>query len=282
MGSSPPKIEKADTGEDARSYIEAMTDPELQEKIISSEREYRPQYQDVNLQDMWGYLQGNGDQGGILDMQDVAGARTEELRSKLASEQREADIADVENLGGRATDALRKSDPLMDALIGKQSNLTNDLYDRAGGISPQQKRQADQQAREAFGARGRVDDNSAVAAEILNREDYMRSNRAEAQASGAQAFGMYKGTAADPFQAILGRPSGALNQGLSTAGQAGGAIGQSTPQLFNPDTGVNIGLQNAANANKYNSATYGAEQAKWGGAMQGFGNMMQGFSFGGG
>jgi len=189
----------------------------------------------------------------------------------------------------------------MEGLIGKQTGLTNELYDRAGGLNPQQKRQADQQAREAFASRGRVGDNSAVAAEILNREEFKRANRAEAQQSAAQTYGMYqgaaaderarwnqaqqaasqtynmyKGTSSDPFQAILGRPSGSLNQGLATAGQAGSAVGQSTPQLFNPDTGVNIGLQNAANQNDYNAANYGAKMGMWGGIAQGAGSIVGG------
>jgi len=276
MGGSAPKYEKADTGEDARSYIEAMTDPVLQEKQISAEREYRPQYQELNLQDMLGYLQGSGGQMGMLDMQELAAGRTEGLRADVTSRQREADIADVEGLGTRATAALRASDPLMEALIGKQTGLTDELYDRAGGLSPQQKRQADQQAREAFASRGRVGDNSAVAAEILNREEFKRANRAEAQQAAAQTYNMYKGSSADPFQAILGRASGSLNQGLATAGQAGSAVGQSTPQLFNPDAGVNLALQENANLMDFESNLYGSKMGMWGGIAQGVGSIVGG------
>ena len=272
MGSKPPKYIKADTGADARSYMPDMSDPVLQEKMISAEREFRPQYQELNLQEMLGYLQGSDDVMGVMDMQDLAAGRTEGLRADVTSRQRASDIADVEGLGTRATAAFRASDPLMEALIGKQTGLTNELYDRAGGLSPQQKRQADQQAREAFAARGRVGDNSAVAAEILNREEFKRANRAEAQQAAAQTYGMYKGSAVDPFQAILGRQSGSLNQGLATAGQAGSALGQSTSQLFNPDAGVNIGLQNAANKGDYSWGPQGAKMHMWGGVAQGVGS----------
>jgi len=272
MGKSAPSAPAPiDPGESALDYIKGMADPELQEKILSSEREYRPQYQALNLQEMLGYLQGTGGEMGMLDMQDLAAGRTEGLRSDVTSRQREADIADVEGLGTRATAALRASDPLMEALIGKQTGLTDELYDRAGGLSPQQKRQADQQAREAFASRGRVGDNSAVAAEILNREEFKRANRAEAQQSAAQTYGMYKGTAADPFQAILGRPSGSLNQGLNTAGQARDAVGQSTSQLFNQDAGVNLALQENANLMDFESNLYGAKMNMWGGVAQGLG-----------
>ena len=275
---APDAPDPIDPSESALDYVRGMADPELQETILSSEREYRPQYQALNLQDMLGYLQGSGGQMGMLDMQDLAAGRTEGLRADVTSRQRASDIADVEGLGTRATAALRASDPLMEALIGKQTGLTNELYDRAGGLSPQQKRQADQQAREAFASRGRVGDNSAVAAEILNREEFKRANRAEAQQAASQTYNMYKGTAADPFQAILGRPSGSLNQGLETAGQARGAVGQSTSQLFNADAGVNLALQENANLMDFQNNLYGAKMGMIGGVAQGAGSAAAAFS----
>lgn len=270
MGSSPPPAPApVDPGKASLDYIRGITDPELQNKIISSEREYRPQYQDLNLQDAMGYLTGSDAQRGLLDMQDLAGRRNEDLRAELSTAQRTADIGDVEALGGRATEALRNSDPLMAKLLGQQTGMSDLLYQRAQGLNPQQKRQADQQAREAFGARGRLNDNAGVAAEILNREDYMRQNRAEAQQSGGQTFGMLQSTSADPFQAILGRPASSVGTGMATAGMAQGAIGASQPGLFNADAGINLALQNNSNQSNYQSNVYGAQQARTGAIIGG-------------
>jgi hypothetical protein len=68
--------------------------------------------------------------------------------------------------------------------------------------------------------------------------------------------------ASDPFQAILGRSSGALQYGAGQQGFAGNLTQQMQgPQLFDPNAGINLGLQNNANTAGYNSAIYGANAA---------------------
>ena len=252
----------------------------MQEKLIRSERTYRPQYAELNLQDLSSYLFGTGDQQGVVDLTNRATAESEASRAAIASSQRASDISDVEALGGRATEAFRASDPATQELIERQRELQNSIYDRAEGLTPEQKRNADQQAREAFASRGRVNDNASVAAEILGREDFRRQNRAEAMDTGARSLAMYQATAADPFQAILGRPAQSMNYGASLGAQSQGLLGSSTPQLFNPDTGINLALQNNANQANYNANVYGAQQARngaiWGGLLGGMGKMAGG------
>lgn len=76
--------------------------------------------------------------------------------------------------------------------------------------------------------------------------------------------------ASDPFQAILGRQSGALQYGTGQQGFAGQASQAfQGPQLFNPDAGINLALQNAANQANYQSAIYGAQAAYKGNALGG-------------
>jgi hypothetical protein len=71
----------------------------------------------------------------------------------------------------------------------------------------------------------------------------------------------------DPYAAILGRTSGASGQGMAatqfTAGLAGQQLG---PNLFDPNAGINLALQNQANQSNYNSNIYGA-QAGFAGAQ---------------
>lgn len=259
-----------------------MSDPALQNRIISAEREFRPQYADVNLRDIEDYMLGTDSQQGVVSLAGEAGRRYEDDRAGISTAQRSADIADVEMLGGRATEAFRDSDPYTRELIDSQRGLVNDVYDRAQGVTPQQQRMAEQQAREAFGARGRLNDNAGVAAEILGREEFQRANRAEAAQMGGQTLGMYRQTAADPFQAILGRPAGAAAAGMNFGAQGQGMLGSSTSQLFNPDTGINLALQNQANQANYDANIYGAQQARsgaiWGGLLGGMGSAIGGFA----
>lgn len=283
---APPAPEAIDPAQSSGEYLfgkdfgefQGMTDPALQKRLIESEREFRPQYAELNLQDLESYLFGSEGQQGLVDQSRRAGQEMEADRAGIASSQRESDISDVEALGGRATTAFRASDPYTQELIDDQRALSQGVYARAQGVTPQQQRMAEQQAREAYGARGRQEDNASIAAEILGREEFQRGNRAEASQVGGQTLGMFQATAADPFQAILGRP--AQNQGQSLAAQGQGMLGQSSPQLFNPDVGVNLAMQQNANEANYNANIYGAQAARsgamWGGLFSGIGSALGG------
>jgi hypothetical protein len=108
------------------------------------------------------------------------------------------------------------------------------------------------------------------------RQGEMAANRAFQQ----NLVGMY-GAAFDPMTTVLGRPSGALGVGQQQQGLATGMMqGLGGPQLFNPDAGVNLALQNAANLGNYQAATYGAragaQGARAAGIYQGVGNALSG------
>ena len=92
---------------------------------------------------------------------------------------------------------------------------------------------------------------------------------------------MFQSTAADPFQAILGRPAGAMNYGQNLGAQSQG--GDSTPQLFNPDQGINLALQQQSNQANYDANIYGSQSAMSGniwGALLGGAGTVAGSKFG--
>lgn len=270
---APQPIDPADS---SLKYIEGISDPALQQKIISAERTYRPQYAELNLRDAQNYLYGVRGEPGLLDLYAQAAAGAEQTRSQVSASQRESDIRDVEELGQRATKAFRASDPETQKVIENQMALNDLLFSRAQGVTPQQTRDAQQAAREAFSARGRVGDNAAVAAEIINREDFRRQNRDEYARNANQTYAMLRSSAADPFQAILGRPAGAMDYGTSYANAAQGYIGASTPQLFDPDAGINLALQEQANMANFNANVYGSQMGLLGGLIGGAGSIIGG------
>ncbi len=197
------------------------------------------------------------------------------MRAATARSQREADLRDVSDLGADYITALRASDPAMQGLIESQTGLTEDLYSRARGVTPEQSRMAQQSAREATAARGRVGDNLGIFSEALGREEIMRQNRAEAQQAGGGLFQMLGATGADPMMAVLGRPAAAMPYNFQTAGGAMGLSQRATPQVFNPDMGVNMDLARQGMETQYQADTYGSQQAMhgqiWGGIAQGLG-----------
>lgn len=100
----------------------------------------------------------------------------------------------------------------------------------------------------------------------------------------SQLVGMY-GAAFDPMATVLGRPSGAMGVGQQQQGFAAGMQQAMGGNVFDPNAGVNLALQNASNLGNYQAATYGAQAGAQGaiaaGMMQGIGSAIGGFAGGG-
>jgi Chaperone of endosialidase len=200
--------------------------------------------------------------------------------------QRGADIGDVAQFGPAATSAFLQANPFLASGLTNLLTRTQDspilqllnrnaqtAIESGGALSPQEQRAADQQARESNAARGLLTSPAGSVAEILNRDALTRQRQAAAQQFGMGVQGLnqnqadlvgraaqiFSTTLSDPFQAILGRPSGA------GSGGAGGGYPQQIgtgARLFNPESpyaadiyNTNYNAQAAANvANANNQA----------------------------
>ena len=202
----PPAPQPVSMAEEYRKTAEMMTDPALLERMFKAEELARPRYAALNLADLKTYM------GGVMGMQEEAARQSARLEREILGAQREADIAAVEQMGGRATAALRAADPFAARMSELSQQAAERAYAQAERVTPEQLRSAQQQARIAGAARGRVGDQSTIAAEILGREDILARRRAEAAQMGNLAFGMSRAISADPFQAILGRQSGEIGR----------------------------------------------------------------------
>lgn len=248
-------------GKDFTKY-QGVTDPVLQERLLAAESKYRPQYAALELQDINAYLMGANGQKGVIDLTAEATRRSAELDREAQAMQRQQDIDSLTRYGAQTTDALRNADPYSRGLAEQQTAMANQLYDQAQRVTPEQQRMAEQQARQAGLASGRIGDNSTIAAQILGRENIMQLRRQEAQQAGGIAYGFNRGLSGDIANVILGRPSNASAMGSQFFGQAAGlGQGPTGPQLFDPNAGVNIALQNSANKANYQASTYGAKVA---------------------
>lgn len=87
-----------------------------------------------------------------------------------------------------------------------------------------------------------------------------------------QAFSMQRGIAGDLGATILGRPSQGLALGGSVLGQAQGqAAGPMGPQLFDPNVGINLALQQRGQDIEFQGMQAQARGAMIGGIAQGLG-----------
>lgn len=234
----------------------------------------QPKYGRLNLdmlaQSLLGYGQGDQHHPGQL-----------ELGRRAANFQREGDIADVQRLGPQATQAFLNANPYLESSLNKlnartdNSQILNQLNQQAsralasqGQLSPEALRDVEQQSRAAFADRGMVMGNQSLASELFSRDAAVQQRMAAAQqlASGVQGLNQQQndfiGRAAqinasslsDPFQAILGRSSGAAaSAGGASAGGGYGGSGQmigTGAQMFDP---MNAYAQDIYNTN-YNAA----------------------------
>jgi hypothetical protein len=248
-----------------------MADPVLQQKMLDVEKQLRPQYAALNLADLQTY------QTGLLGMQDATTRQAAALERETLAAQRAADIGDVEKYGGRATAALRAADPYSARMAELSQQAAEQAYASSGQVTPEQMRGAQQAARAAGSARGRLGDQSTIASEILGREDILARRRAEAAQMGQMAFGMNRAISADPFQAILGRQSGAMGYGAQQMGMAqqlgSQAIG---PRAVDYNAGLNLAMQNQSNLGSYQTAIYGSQAQVAGANAQARGAMIGG------
>lgn len=134
----PPPPAPVDPGQSATSYLNAMSDPALQQRLFDIESTYRPQYTSLNLQDMQDYLQGVGGAPGALSQLQQATPLLGQIQATSNTQQRQADINDVSNLGGQAAAAFRAANPeLQNALARAQGLGTGVQYnqqDNLGGL----------------------------------------------------------------------------------------------------------------------------------------------------
>jgi hypothetical protein len=255
-------------------YQQQFANPELQALTYGLEQQYRPKYAALNLADI-----GQYQQGGI----NLLGQGTQQLgaiEQQALAQQRAGDVAAIGQYGSGVTQAMRQADPYAAAIADQQQQMAMQLYGQSQGLTPEQRRLAEQQARAGGMARGRIGDQSSIAAEILGREGSLAAKRQEAMGAG-QLAQSYNQQFSSPLMSILGRPSSAMQyaqgqQGLAYQ-QAGGAVG---PRFSDPNAGVNLALQNASNLSNYNASIYGAQAGLAGAQAQARGAMIGGIAQG--
>ncbi|ANS05251.1 hypothetical protein [uncultured Mediterranean phage] len=109
------------------------------------------------------------------------------------------------------------------------------------------------------------------------QEQYRQAGLGQERAAAAQMVGLEQATSADPFQAILQRPSGAgAAMGQQMFGQAGYGL-QSQPQYLRPEAGLGFISQGAANQANIAAAQAAASGTRQAGLFSGLGSALGGW-----
>ena len=174
---------------------------------------------------------------------------------------READIVSVERLGLRASEAYLNADPRTKGLIEELNRqaMANLTAAGSGQLTDAQQRLAVQTARAGSSARGMAMGNQGLAQEVLSTYQLAENRRESAYKNAGAVLGLNKATTADPFQAVLGRASGAFQAGIGQQQFASGMASNVGPKTFSPESQYAADLQAS---NSQTAAAYAAARSQ--------------------
>jgi len=251
-GSTPPV---SDPGKDLLKYIKGLEKalPTLQ----TLEGQYRPKFGEMNLGDVSASLFGTDKQPGVIGM----GGQAITASQQQLDAARNAELGSAQGRAGGVMSLLGQIDPTTQRMVEQTGAMADARFQAAQGLNMQENRMAEQGARESFASRGRLNDTSSVAAEILGREEVMAAKRAEAVGMGQQASAMSSQFSSPALGVLLGAPvSSAMGQDYLSAGRQ--AIGQATPQMIDTGAGITLGQQQASNLASWQQSQSSAKSAQ--------------------
>jgi hypothetical protein len=214
-------------------------------------------------------LESSPGQRGLFDLLKLQAEEAGKLQRSELELQREADVGALQEFAPQVVEAYRAADPASTAIAERMSRRA------MGELTPEEERNIQQRSRQASLARGRIGDSSSLAAEALGRSDYTAQ-------FAPQAFSMNRQLAGDIGSTLLGRPSAAIGLGGQVLGQAQqGAAGPMGPQLFDPNMGINMALQQRSQDINYQGAMAQAGAARSAGSAGMFGSILGGALSGG-
>jgi len=265
MGSKPDKVEAPEFNptKDIRKMLNAYR--QSMPGILSFEQQYRPQFQDLNLQDVSRFG---------LGMLGMSPEFTQQTAQQLGAA-REAELGQMTGQAGLTRGLMAGLSPEQASAVQQAQQESQRAYASAQGVTPQERRMYQQTAREGAQAAGRAGGNAAIASEIMGREDIMARKRAEASQAGQQAFNLAGQFYTAPGLQLLGSQPLSYQVGNQMMGLGLDAIGAGKPQLFDVGSALNLGaaqrqnILGAQSANAQSSATRNAAMMSAGGAVAG-------------
>ena len=226
MGTSVNAPAPRDYGQETRDTLKAQVD--LAPALYRAESTYAPKYQDLQLQLL---AQAAPQMMGIYE-RDIFPSLSR-MEADTMSRQRAADVAAVQELGPQAQEALRSANPQQAALLDSLTARAQTGLDAGSALTPEQMRSAQQASRQAFAARGLAYSPAAAFDESLTSVLAGNAEQDRRNALAQNVFSLQRQAYGDPFQQILGRPSGTF---AAAQGYGAQAQGFNPGQLFNPES----------------------------------------------
>jgi hypothetical protein len=261
--SKPKKVKapKADYGADISKFVSAYGGALPQ--VLGFEKQFRPEFQGLNLGDISSFLGGVGGQEGLFGLSRMA---SQEAGQQLGAA-REGELGQMAGQAPLTRGVMQGLSPEQAAAVQGFATEAERARAAAQGVTPQEQRGYQQTAREAASAAGRLGGNAAIASEVMGREDVMARKRAEAAQAANQSYNAAQGFYTQPGLALLSQQPLSYQSGQQMLGMGMGQIGRGTPGLINPDTGLNLGATERQNQLQAQMANQQAQASRQAGMM---------------
>ena len=278
MGKKPKAVQAptADYSADIKKFVSAYGQSLPQ--VLKFEQRFRPQFQELNLQDISGFLGGVGGQEGLFGLSRMA---SQEAGQQLGAA-REAELGQMAGQAPLTRDVMEGLSPEQAAVISAAQTEAERALAASQGVTPQERRVYEQQAREQFQTAGRLGGNLGIVSEAMGREDVLARKRAEAAQAGQNLYGLAQGFYTQPGLGLLSQQPLSYQTGQGMLGLGLGGMKQGTPGLINPDTGLNLGAAERQNILSANAATQQARASYSSGLFGGLGALGGGIASGAG
>jgi hypothetical protein len=202
-----------------------------------------------------GFTSGGQALGGLLGLQQTAGTAAAQQMAGLRAQE----LGDMTGQTGLFRLLAGSLSPEQAAMVEASSREAARATASAAGVTPEEQRMYQQTAREAAQASGRLGGGSAIASEIMGRENVMAAKRAEADAARQRAFSQAGQFYTAPGLSMLGSTPASYSAGTSLAG-TGLSLGQSLGAQLDYNAPIGMAQQRAGALDQANLAQYQANQ----------------------
>lgn len=265
----PEKMTQESMAQDISNYIGGYG--KALPSLLALEQKYRPEFGKQNLADIGQYQMG---------LQALQGKATQTAQKQLQAA-RGAEFAGMRAQTGQVRGLLENISPEAKRMMQLQNLQAEQAYASSQGLSAQERRSAEQGARESYGTAGRLGGNLGIVGEAMGRENVLSQKRQEAAGRIGQAYGTSQ-QFYSPTLALLGGTPTSYGAGQQFTQYGMGMLGESTPQMINPDVGLNLAAAGRRDLLGAQSAQAQANAARSAGMMGGIGSAVGGIAAAGG
>ena len=218
---------------------------------LGASAKYGPQFMGQMFGQTGQFLSGVGGQPGFQELQRTTGAAAGETLGGL----RATELGQMTGQAPLTRELMEALSPEQAAAVKASTQEAERATAAAQGVSPEERRGYEQQARESFQASGRLGGNLGIVEEAMGRESVLAKKREAAALAGKRSYDLAQQFYTTPgLQALSNAPLSytAGQQDLRTAL----TLGPASSGEFDYNMPLNFAQQQAGAQNQYNQAVY--------------------------